>query len=155
MELSNTFRSLLTPEDFKGDNFAEGIVIEPEEPAYFNNGSRVYFKNKTQAFSEKNRQPREKKVFELSEKESDCMNNLLCYNTPQRVENVISKIGKVEAKDFGKILGLTIQDMLEDYKKDYEVNVQEEVGDVWKQFCKILNSHVQPVVREVFVTKLD
>lgn len=154
MEVANTFRSTLTSEDYEGENNAEGVVIEPVVPAFFNNGSRIYFKNKTPSFSEKNSAPKEKKVFELTEEESDILNALLAYATENRVSNVISKIGEVTNKDFGKILGLTIQDMLEDYIKDDNDDPKKAVEDNWKDFHKMLTAEVSKVVRTVFLTKL-
>lgn len=155
MALNNTFKSLLTPEDCKDDNEAEGLVIEPLEPAWFANGSRVYFKNKTQSFSEKKRKPKEQQVFELSDDESELLNELLTYNTEQRVSNVISKIGQITNKDFGKILGLTVQDILEDFIKDTDRDAKVEAEDNWKQFNKLLSAEVGKTVRTVFVTNLE
>lgn len=155
LEMDNTFQSTLTPEGYEGGNISEGLVIEPVEPSWFANGSRVYFKNKTESFSEKNRQPKEKQVFELSDQESDLMNELLNYNTEQRVSNVISKIGQITNKDFGKILGLTVQDMLEDFTKDTERDAKVEAEDNWKQFHKLLSAEVGKVVRKLFVTHIE
>jgi Rnl2 family RNA ligase len=155
LAVTNMFQSLLTPEGYTEDNTSEGLVIEPLEPSWFNNGSRVYFKNKTEGFSEKKRAPREKQVFELSEDESELLNELLTYNTEQRVSNVISKIGSVTNKDFGKILGLTTQDILEDFTKDTEREPKTEAEDNWKQFLKLLQAEVGKVVRDQFVTALD
>lgn len=155
LEMNNTFQSTLTPEGYEGDNISEGLVIEPVEPSWFNNGSRVYFKNKTESFSEKNRQPKEKQVFDLSETESDLLNELLTYNTEQRVSNVISKIGQVTNKDFGRILGLTVQDILEDFTKDTERGAKVEAEDNWKHFHKLLSAEVGKTVREQFVKALD
>lgn len=155
LALSNTFKSTLTPEDYEEENTSEGLVIEPVEPSWFNNGSRVYFKNKTEGFSEKKRVPKEKVVFELSETESELMNLLLEYNTEQRVSNVISKIGEVTNKDFGKILGLTTQDLLEEFTKETERNLKVEAADNWKDFNKILSAEITKVVREQFLKVLE
>lgn len=155
LELSNTFQSTLTPEGYEGENISEGLVIEPVEPAWFANGSRVYFKNKTESFSEKNRQPKEKQLFELSGEESDLLNELLTYNTEQRVSNVISKIGQVTNKDFGRILGLTVQDILEDFSKDNDYDAKAHAESNWKQFHKLLSAEVGKTVREQFVKALD
>lgn len=150
MEINNVFRSLLTPENYENDNFAEGVVIEPIQPNWFTNGSRIYFKNKTEAFSEKKRQPKEKKVFELSEEENNLLNLLLEYNTESRVSNVISKIGQVSNKDFGRILGLTLQDLMEDFTKDTSRNPKEEVAN-WKDFLKMLQAEVTQIMRSEFL----
>lgn len=155
MSLNSTFKSKLTPEGYEGENEAEGLVIEPVEPAWFANGSRIYFKNKTQAFSEKKRVPKEKIVFELSECGSDLLNELLTYSTEQRVSNVISKIGQVTNKDFGKILGLTVQDILEDFTKETERDPKQEAEDNWKQFNKLLSAEVGKTVRTEFVKQLE
>lgn len=155
MELANTFKSLLTPEGYEGGNISEGLVIEPVEPAWFNNGSRIYFKNKTEGFSEKKREPKEKVVFELSDEDSALMNELLEYNTEQRVSNVLSKIGEVSHKDFGKILGLTIQDILEEFSKDTERDPKKEAEDNWKQFVKLLQAEVTKTVRAKFLEVVE
>jgi Rnl2 family RNA ligase len=156
MQLPNTFQSWLTPDDcVNEDNFAEGLVIEPVNPTYFNNGSRVYFKNKTPAFSEKKRVPREKKVFELTEDESELLNDLLQYNTPQRVSNVISKIGNISNKDFGKIMGLTCQDIFEEFTKETEREPKKGAEENWGHFVKLLQAEVSKTVREEFLKHID
>lgn len=153
LALPNTFKSILTPTDYIEENTSEGLVIEPVTPAWFNNGSRIYFKNKTPAFSE--RQAKPKQVFELSEQESDLLNGMLEYNTSQRVSNVISKIGTVTNKDFGKILGLTTQDILEDFTKDTDRDPKVEAQDNWKQFLKLFQGEVGKEVRQQFVIALE
>lgn len=154
LALSNTFKSTLTPEGYEEENTSEGLVIEPVEPAWFNNGSRIYFKNKTESFSEKKRKPKENVIFELSDEESDLMNELLTYNTTQRVSNVISKIGVVTNKDFGRILGLTTQDLLEEFTKDTEQDPKVIAQDNWKQFLKLLQAEVGKTVRSQFLLAL-
>lgn len=154
LAIENTFKSTLTPEGYLEENNAEGLVIEPVIPTWFNNGSRVYFKNKTASFSEKKAKPKNE-VFELSEDESDLLNELLSYNTEQRVSNVISKIGTVTNKDFGRILGLTTQDILEEFTKETERDPKTEAEDNWKQFLKLLQADVGKTVREQFVKALD
>ena len=153
LALSNTFKSTLTPEGYEGENKSEGLVIEPVEPNWFNNGSRIYFKNKTESFSE--RQAKPKQVFELSDEESELLNEMLEYNTPQRVSNVISKIGTVTNKDFGKILGLTTQDLLEEYTKETERDPKMIAESNWKAFLKLLQSEVGKEVRSQFVVALE
>jgi len=154
LALSNTFKSTLTPEDYQDGNTSEGLVIEPVEPKWFNNGSRIYFKNKTESFSEKKAKPRNE-VFDLSEEENTLLNDLLSYNTEQRVSNVISKIGAITNKDFGRILGLTTQDILEEFTKETERDPKTEAEANWKQFLKLLQAEVGKTVREQFVKALD
>lgn len=153
LALPNTFKSTLTPEGYEGENNAEGLVIEPVEPAWFNNGNRIYFKNKTESFTEK--KPKEVKVFELSEEESNLLNELLTYNTEQRVSNVVSKIGAITNKDFGKILGLTVQDILEEFIKETGRDPKVEAEDSWKQFIKLLQADVGKTVRVEFLKHIE
>lgn len=154
LALSNTFKSTLTPEDYTQENISEGLVIEPVEPAWFANGNRIYFKNKTESFSEKKSKPKNE-VFEMSEDLSDLLNSILEYNTEQRVCNVVSKFGQVTNKDFGKILGLTVQDILEDFTKETEREPKVEAEDNWKQFNKLLSAEVGKTVRVEFLKHLD
>lgn len=153
LELPNTFKSLRTLSGYEEENTSEGLVIEPVIPAWFNNGSRIYFKSKTESFSE--RQAKPKQVFELSDEESELLNEMLEFSTPQRVSNVISKIGQVTNKDFGKILGLTTQDILEDFTKETERDPKVEAQDNWKQFLKLLQNEVGKEVRQQFVVALE
>jgi len=80
---------------------------------------------------------------------------MLEYNTPQRVSNVISKIGAVTNKDFGKILGLTTQDLLEEYTKETERDPKMIAESNWKAFLKLLQSEVGKEVRTQFVVALE
>lgn len=161
LAVTNTFKSHLTPEFHDGANTAEGVVIEPVTPAWFRNGDRVYFKNKSEKFSERSSEKKNKqetKVSEelsLSEASQGVLHNLTSYVTDSRVVSVISKIGKVGTKDFQRILGLTVQDAIEDYEKDTEVNVRDVCGDEWKAVLKMLNGLSAHVVRSEFVKHID
>lgn len=157
LAVNNTFKSLLTPEGYGDENIAEGVVIEPANPAWFRNGSRVYFKNKSEKFSEKKKKVKVKVAQELSlsEASQSVLHNLTSYVTENRVVSVISKIGKVGTKDFQRILGLTVQDAIEDYEKDTEVNVEDVCGDEWKAVLKMLNGLSAHIVRSEFVKHID
>ena len=157
LAVNNTFKSLLTPEGYDSANIAEGVVIEPVNPAWFHNGSRVYFKNKSEKFSEK-KEKQNVKVSEelnLSEASQSVLNNLTSYVTESRVVSVISKIGKVGTRDFQRILGLTAQDAIEDYEKDTDVSVKDVCGEEWKSVLKILSGLSAHIVRSEFVKHID
>ncbi len=157
LKIENTFKSLLTPDGYDGENYAEGVVIEPVDPAWFRNGSRVYFKNKSEKFSEKKEKQKVKvsEELSLSEASQSLLHNLTSYVTESRVVSVISKIGKVGTKDFQRVLGLTVQDAIEDYEKDTDVNVKDVCGDEWKAVLKMLNGLSAHIVRSEFVKQLD
>lgn len=155
LAVNNTFKSLLTPEGYDVKNIAEGVVIEPVNPAWFRNGSRVYFKNKSEKFSEKKEKTKVAQELSLSEASQSVLHNLTSYVTESRVVSVISKIGKVGIKDFQRILGLTVQDAIEEYEKDTEANVKDVCGDEWKVVLNILNGWSANIVRSEFVKHID
>ena len=147
--VNNGFETLLS---FITDptNIMEGVVIKPVTPKFFKNGSMVIFKNKNSKFSEKKQKSGEgiKKVLTpLPEDAILLLNTLLEYITSNRVNNVISKIGNITNKDFGKIQGLFLQDVLEDYNKDIGVTIDKSL---WKMIQKPLSTEAAKVVRTVF-----
>jgi Rnl2 family RNA ligase len=153
LEVNYVFRSYETPEGFEGENEAEGVTIAPMHPLYFKNGSRVWLKQKTANFSErKNAVP--KKIIELSDNAGEIVNSLLQYNTESRVCSVISKIGAITNKDFGRILGETIKDMIEDFERDTGECPKRLLGDEWKQALKGVNKDVSETVRSEYIKHL-
>tara|TARA_R110000744_G_C19371770_1_gene563242 strand:+ start:78634 stop:79554 length:921 start_codon:yes stop_codon:yes gene_type:complete len=154
LEVPNSFKSLLTPEDYEGENTAEGVVIEPVNPKWFSNGSRVYFKNKTESFSEKKQRVTSVEP-NMPEEITSILINVGQYITEQRVDNVVSKMGIVTNKDFGKILGNTIKDVFEEYEKEYSVSLKKVVDEHWKMFNKKVTNEVSKVVRPVFLKHLE
>lgn len=157
MNVPHEFRSKETPQDFPEDkeNFAEGIVIEPIEPAWFNNGSRIYFKNKTPAFTEKKARQHKTPPPSLPEDALELLNSVLEYCTEARVRNVISKIGQVTNKDFGRVGGLLVQDMIEDFEKESDIELKKAVEDHWKQFAGALNREAIAVARPVILESME
>lgn len=71
------------------------------------------------------------------------------------MDNVLSKYGNITNKDFGKILGLTIQDMIEEFSEDHDVDLKLDMGDEWKQVSKLVTNEVSGVVREQFLKILE
>ena len=101
-------------------NVCEGVIIKPIKTARFNNGVRVILKNKNEKWSEKLMALKKVKASEpLSEKTVKLQAALQAYITENRLNNVISKIGEVEKKDFGRLLGMLNKDAFEDFLKDY------------------------------------
>lgn len=154
LKVERKFQSRLTPNEYEGENLAEGVTISPYKPKFFNNGNRVWLKNKTEAFSEK-KNPIPKQIIELTAEENELLSKMLEYNTEQRVSNVLSKIGQVSNKDFGKVLGLTVQDIIEDFVKETGIDYKKVAEVNYKKFIKQLNSEVSDTVRVQFVKSLD
>jgi len=117
------------------ENKREGHVLKPVEPKYFSNGSRIMLKDKNQTFSEKQAFPKEKINVDYDQALEKIITTALEYVTPQRYDNVVSKIGNVDEKDIGKLVGLLSKDAIEDYLKEHLE------GDLEKKQLKILSSN--------------
>lgn len=115
------------------DNISEGYVISPVVPAYLTNGNRVIFKCKNAKFKEKGKIREVKPVKELSESDMMFVELATAYITEQRLSNVISHIGEIGPKDFGKVMGLMSKDVYEDMTKDgFDVLETEDIPLVKK-----------------------
>lgn len=147
LDYENTFKSKLTPKDHVGDNFAEGTAISPTIPEFFNTGSRIWFKNKSEMFAESRPKKAVKVEVPLSDGDKDLLSTLLSYVNSSRVLSVISKVGEVSFKDFGKLQGLTVQDVLEEYENDTEQQAPKQAEN-WKVVQKELGREVQNVIRK-------
>jgi len=137
------------------NNTCEGNVLKPIEASYFWNGSRVVLKNKNKKFSEKKNKPKITKVINLSEEANDLMANALMYVNENRLRNVISKIGTIGQKDFGKVMGHLNKDTIEDFLKDY----RERFISLDKKEAKIINKRIGQenanIVRDNFLYIID
>lgn len=131
------------------DNIAEGYVLKPCYPKFFPNGSRVAIKCKNSKFSEKAKSDKPIKAkVELTDVDKVAFSTLAAYATLNRVNNVISKIGQVGPKDFGKVMGLTVQDILEEAGREEIFITDADNPDVVK---KELVNYVQGVIRPVWI----
>lgn len=127
-------------------NIVEGVVIKPAKTRYFNNGTRVVLKNKNQKWSEKEKFGKRIKVEEpLPEKVVKLQEAILTYVTENRLNNVLSKIGEVTQKDFGKVLGMFNKDVVEDFLKDYH----EIMDELEKKEAKSVTKSYQKVAAEL------
>jgi len=155
LAISNTFNSLLPnildPESVcqyeTGENNAEGLVIQPfNKVLYLHNDSRVIIKSKTEAFQERKQKKRNKNpgtpnpFVELAEE----------YVNTARMEAVISKIGEVTQRDFGRVIGDMSKDVAEDMIKD------EVLPEDWKkqEDFKLAGKGIQKVVSKFLKEEL-
>ena len=134
----------------KGEVFtAEGYVLKPCYPSWLHNGNRVAIKCKNSKFSEKKKSDKPIKAkVELSEADNKLVGILACYVTLNRVNNVISKIGEIGPKDFGKVMGLTVQDILEETSREGITLTQADNPSLVK---KELVKMVQDVLRPAWI----
>ena len=120
-------------------NVVEGVVIRPVKTRHFNNGVRVILKNKNEQWAENKKYHKPIKIEDvLSDQVLKLQEAILTYVTENRLNNVLSKIGEVTVKDFGKVLGLFNKDILEDFQKDYET----VLATLEKQERKAINKYL-------------
>lgn len=134
-------------------NICEGVVIRPLTPCFFRNGSRVLIKNKNEKWTENNNFI-DKDILKLLLKQQENLSDdaqILCeeimkYITESRLLNVISKIGTVTQKDFGKLLGLYCKDVLEDFLKVHKNEYDNLEKFESKAINKFLNTQAGTLV---------
>lgn len=108
------------------DNRREGNVLRPVEFAQLFKGSTLILKDKNPAFSERAPKKVVKEAPPISSELEEALNDALRYVTPQRYDNVVSKIGEVSSKDIGKLIGLISKDALEDFAKNSSIALKKE-----------------------------
>ena len=114
-------------------NMCEGIVIRPKQSVFLPLGSRVILKSKNEQFVEKTHA----KHYKLD-------NTLQEYVTENRLRNILSKIGGVTHRDFGRILRSMKQDVQEDFDKDH----LSRWGPLNVSVHKRLNKYIATLIKE-------
>jgi Rnl2 family RNA ligase len=124
------------------DNICEGLVLSPNLPMFLPSGSRVILKNKNAKHSEKasgkSGEKKELVQISMSDEGKAIYEELEACVTENRLRNVLSHIGEVTFRDFGKILGAFSQDVREEILKDKK----EEYDALEKPEQKIINKWV-------------
>ena len=146
----------IIPEEYSlpkiDNNISEGVVIKPNKTFYFNNGSRVILKNKNEKFTEKSKTKKRSVVTIFSPEMDVAVNNMGQYINENRLNNVLSHIGVIKQKDFGKVCGLFSQDVILDYLKDYE-SLPEKKD--WKLVTKQTSMSCAMLLRSRWLDILD
>jgi len=133
-------------------NIIEGVVIRPVQPRFFNNGTRVILKNKNEKWSERIKLDKPIRPADIfSEKVMQLQEAVKAYITENRLDNVLSKLGEVTPKDFGKVLGLFNKDILEDFQKDYHEVLDTLEKKEQKTINKSLGKSTPKMVRKRLV----
>lgn len=155
LNYSNEFQTTI-PEYFSlpqiDGNICEGIVIKPITPSYLCSGQRVILKSKNSRHSEKSAK-KPKKVIVLEGKAKGIVEELFTLVTENRLKNVVSKIGEVTKKDFGKIQGEMIKDIFEEYLKDNDIDDLEK--SVKSIVNKMVGTQVSTLIRANFLNIVD
>ena len=134
----------------EGENFAEGLVIQPLSVIkYTNNGSRVLIKSKNPKFTEKNK----KRPSKPSEP-NPFIPVVEQYVNENRMNSVLSKFGEATNKDFGKIIKLMNEDVIEDMIKDGDLPEDWKKQDEYKLAGKAVSNVVSNFLKENLLKKL-
>jgi Rnl2 family RNA ligase len=143
-------------------NICEGVVIKPLDTRYFTDGSRVILKNKNERFKEVSEGNVKIKdlgdhvsIIELTEESKTIIENVSAYITKNRLIAVLSKIGDVTDKDFGKLLGLFVQDVIKDFEKDNDDIISKTESDQRKLIKNGIRGLGIDFVRKDFVNIID
>jgi Rnl2 family RNA ligase len=135
-------------------NICEGVVIKPIEPKYFNGGSRVILKNKNDKFTERDTsKQREKKPVTVGPEALKLLDEMRSMINENRLRAVLSKGETIGQKDFGKLMGLVSQDILEELEKDY--NLSDYDKSEIKILKKALGTEIATLIRPNFANIVD
>jgi len=138
------------------NNTCEGNILKPVEASYFWNGSRVALKNKNEKFSEKkNKAPKVRVPIELTESATELLEEALCHVTENRLRNVLSKIGEVKQRDFGKVMGHMNADVFEDFLKDSKEDFADLDAKERKFITKKVGQENADMLRTNFLNIID
>lgn len=144
--------------EVEGDNISEGTVIRPWiDEIDLPNGKRFILKNKNVKFNEKGVGKVAKPQEPMSATDEGLYQELTCYITENRFNAVVSKEKELTQKDFGRILGLFMQDAIVDYDNDFVSDVTEHVRDRcsnWKRLNRELQKVAVDIVRNYWKNEL-
>jgi len=85
---------------------------------------------------------------EPTEKVIKLQEAIITYVTENRLNNVISKIGEITQKDFGRVLGMFNKDVVEDFTKDYQKILEELDKKEIKSINKSIGNLAMELVKE-------
>jgi len=139
------------------NNICEGNVIKPVTPNYLPCGSRVILKNKNDKHKEKckSREPKAKVEIVFNELQQKLFEEMLSLINKNRLRNVLSHIGQIDDKGFGKLQGLFVKDAIEDFLKDFADDVAKLTKDEWKCVVKRIQVEASVLVRQNFLAIID
>lgn len=135
------------------DNIREGNVVSPNLPEFIGE-SRIILKDKNDKWLETSKAKVRKPPVPLSDKASKVYSELAAYINENRLNNVISKIGAIGQKDFGKLLGQFVKDAIDDFQKDNDTLSTLE-KDERKRVNKLINGAAATMIRNDFLNIID
>lgn len=132
------------------NNICEGVIIKSQGEEYFSSFQRVVLKNKNKKWGEKARAKKIKKQIDLSETANVLLAELVSFITPNRLRNVISKIGSISKADFGKLIVGLSKDAWNDFSKDNDKMFKKLEKREQKMLTKQMNTHCSALIKENF-----
>lgn len=137
-------------------NYAEGFVVKQRaNEQHLPNGSRAILKVKNEKFKEKkNKAGKTPTVVNYTEAQNELHAAFSLYLTENRLRNVLSKLGEVTQKDFGKVSGLLLQDAKVEFERD-EYDETAIHPDDWKVLKKSLMNISNQLMRVNWLNILD
>ncbi len=149
---SNEFESTI-PEIFGlpkiENNICEGIVIRPEKSIFIDNHTRLIIKNKNAKWAEEVQISKKDVIDEYKNKiTKNLQNRIVNFVTKNRLENVISKMGK--DNEIWQFKVALIDDAFDDFLKKFE-NEYNSLSNNKKKLIKItLNKKASELINSYF-----
>ena len=130
------------------EQICEGFCIRVE---YDENGAPplIFKKRNTEFLETKGTVKAPQNTVEQTQLGMEAMARIGSFITPQRVSNVNSHHGFSSPKDFQKLMEAVLDDVLNEYKAEYDVDLRNEL--VWKEIKRSVGAQVVPLVREVLL----
>lgn len=151
LQYSNTFQSTISKDlnlpEIRG-NTCEGIVIKILSNTNFNSGKRIILKNKNEKWAEREKNKKRRKKPPIGEEVKILISDIGGYVTENRLSNVISKIGEITQKDFGRVMGLFSKDVIEDFEKDYKEEISQLEDKEFKLVTKSIAGKMAKLLKE-------
>ncbi len=129
------------------DQIEEGVVIQPTFPHQLPNGKMAIMKTKSKAFAEKANIRSRKPPAPLSDEATTYYEHLTSFIVEPRLMNVVSKSGKLQVKEFGKLIGLMVKDAIEDCLKEHPEFKDLEVKER-NRVHKMVNPLISNMIKE-------
>jgi Rnl2 family RNA ligase len=136
-------------------NIAEGVVIKPVKACFLGGGQRVILKNKNEKWEEVAQMSKrtKKAPADIPEQVKSLQDKILNYVTENRFNNLLSKIGYFEMKDFGKVLGMFSKDIVEDFAKDFDKEMNELDKSEQKHIKKAISKPAAHIIKKYLIEK--
>ena len=151
LEYPNTFQSIISKDlnlpKIEG-NTCEGIVIKTLSNTNFESGKRIILKNKNEKWAEREKNKKRRKKPAIGDEVKVLIQDIGTYVTENRLNNVVSKIGEITQKDFGRVMGMFSKDVVDEFKKDYKVEISKIEDKEFKLVTKSITGKMAKLLKE-------